>query len=212
MMSKKTLAVFLTLSASPVAADQVVVAALGDSLTQGYGLQQADGLVPQLETWLTNAGADVKMINAGVSGDTTAGGFARVAWTLTDDVDFLMVALGGNDLLRGLPVAEMRANLQGIVEYATSKSVPVSLVEMRAPLNYGVDYKTAFDTTYSSLASEFGTGLIPPFFDGLIEGEATPDTIVPFMQADGIHPNADGVAKIVAHIGPVLLEQIEALR
>lgn len=114
-------------------ADEVVIAALGDSLTQGYGLVQEDGFVPQLQAWLAEQGADVTIINAGVSGDTTAGGLSRVDWTLTPDVDALIVALGGNDLLRGIAPEVSRANLQGILSAAAANSVPVLLVGMQAP-------------------------------------------------------------------------------
>jgi len=106
---------FLALLCAPLAARaEVVIAALGDSLTQGYGLAQSDGLVPQLQRWLDGQGAQARLINAGVSGDTTAGGLARVGWTLTPEVDAMIVTLGGNDLLRGLPPAQARA--QGAVD------------------------------------------------------------------------------------------------
>lgn len=191
-------------------AEEVVIAALGDSLTQGYGLPVADGFVPQLQGWLDAQGAEVRVINAGVSGDTTAGGLARVAWTLTPEVDAMIVALGGNDLLRGLAPAQARANIEGILQAAQAGDVEILLVGMEAPGNFGPAYKEAFDAIYPELAGVFGTVYQETFFDGLREGDRLPDPVElqPFFQSDGIHPNADGVARIVAGMGPAVLELI----
>lgn len=130
-------AVAAGLLASPVIAEPVTIAALGDSLTQGFGLPPEDGLVPQLQRWLEANGAEVTLINAGVSGDTTAGGLARIDWTLTDEVDALIVALGGNDVLRGIAPEAVRANLDGILTKATARDLPVLLVGTEAPQNFG---------------------------------------------------------------------------
>jgi len=111
----KLIAVISMSLAGMTSAEPVTIAALGDSLTQGFGLQEELGFVPQLQKWLTDKGADVRIINAGVSGDTTAGGLSRVAWTLTPEVDAMIVALGGNDLLRGIAPEAARANLNGIL-------------------------------------------------------------------------------------------------
>ena len=127
MMRKVTTALVLVLS-GPALAEPLVIAALGDSLTQGYGLPAEDGFVPQLQNWLDQNGADVTVINAGVSGDTTAGGLARVAWTMTPEVDGMIVTLGGNDLLRGIDPAVSRANLDGIMKAAQDAEVEVLLV------------------------------------------------------------------------------------
>lgn len=191
------------LCAAPSWADEVVIAALGDSLTQGYGLPADQGFVPQLEAWLRAAGHDVRLINAGVSGDTTAGGLARIDWTLTEDVQALIVTLGGNDLLRGLPPEAARANLAGILQAAEEAGVAVLLIGMEAPRNYGPDYKAAFDAIYPDLAAEFGTLYAESFLAPIT---AAPDLRV-LMQADGIHPNAAGVALIVDALGP----EVEAL-
>ena len=118
------------------AAEPVTIAALGDSLTQGFGLVPEAGFVPQLEAWLKDAGADVALINAGVSGDTTAGGLSRVGWTLTPEVDAMIVALGGNDLLRGIDPAASRANLDGILAAAAEADVPVLLVGIESPQRF----------------------------------------------------------------------------
>ncbi|WP_247748125.1 arylesterase [Ruegeria sp. R13_0] len=189
-------------------AEPVVIAALGDSLTQGYGLVEWDGFVPQLERWLQANGAEVRLINAGVSGDTTAGGAARVEWTLTPDVDAMIVALGGNDLLRGLDPDLSRANLTAILSAAETSNVDVLLIGMQAPGNYGPDYKQAFDTIYPDLAEQFDVLYAESFFDGLASG-GDPNVVSQYMQPDGIHPNAQGVARIVEALGPSVLELVK---
>ena len=196
--------VSLSVLALPAQAEPVTLVALGDSLTAGYGLPPDQGLVPQLQSWLAAQGAEVTVVNAGVSGDTTAGGLSRLDWSLTPETDALMVTLGGNDMLRGLPPEEARANLSAILEGAKSKGLPVFLVGMEAPGNYGAEYKAAFDAIYADLAAEFGATLYPFFFQGMTEGNSDPAAMRPFMLEDGIHPNAEGVAKIVADLGPAL--------
>ncbi len=198
-------------SAAPVAAaEPVTIAALGDSLTQGYGLPEAEGFVPRLQAWLRANGAeDAIVLNAGVSGDTTAGGLARVDWTLTDDVDAVIVALGGNDLLRGLDPAESRANLDAILAQIAERGLPVLLAGLPAPGNYGPEYQAAFDAIFPDLAAEHDALLYPNFLAGLGAGRdlaAARD----LMQPDGIHPDAAGVEAIVAAIGPSALELARA--
>ncbi|MEW9921179.1 arylesterase [Marimonas sp. MJW-29] len=207
---RKALTGIVLMLAGMAQAEEVVIAALGDSLTQGYGLVTEDGFVPQLEGWLAAQGAEVRLINAGVSGDTTAGGLARVDWTLTPEVDGVIVALGGNDVLRGLDPAQARANLDGIMQAAGTADVEVLLIGMEAPNNYGPDYKAAFDAIYPELAETYGSLYLDSFFAGLRDGEGTPDpaALRPFFQADGIHPNAEGVARIVESVGPKVLELI----
>ncbi len=161
-----------------------------------------------MQAWLTENGADVVMINAGVSGDTTAGGLSRAAWTLTPDVDVLIVALGGNDVLRGIDPANSAANLDGILQAAQMAEVQVLLVGMQAPSNYGPDYKSAFDQMYPDLAAQYGTGYFPSFFEGLRSIGETPAELRDVMQADGIHPNATGVTLIVDAMGPAILDVI----
>ncbi|WP_227271113.1 arylesterase [Roseobacter weihaiensis] len=192
-----------------VAAEDVVIAALGDSLTQGYGLTQEQGFVPQLQTWLTANGAEVEIINAGVSGDTTAGGLSRVGWTLTPEVDAMIVTLGGNDLLRGLDPEMSRANLAGILQAAQTAEVDVLLVGMQAPGNFGPDYKARFDAIYPELAAEYGVLHAESFFDGLSVEGGDPASVRAYMQPDGIHPNAEGVARIVDALGPAVLKLVE---
>jgi acyl-CoA thioesterase-1 len=189
-------------------AQSVTLAALGDSLTQGYGLPMEDGFVPQLQAWLRASGADVDVINAGVSGDTTAGGLSRVAWTLTPDVDAMIVNLGGNDLLRGIDPAVSRANLDGILRTAQDAGVDVLLVGLDAPSNYGPAYKAAFDAMYPELAQTYGLDLYANFFASLQDGTDLMGARVLYMQSDGIHPSAVGVEKIVDGIGPAVLSLI----
>ena len=206
-MRKVALIGILTIVADFAAAEPVTIAALGDSLTQGFGLPAEQGFVPQLERWLVAKGADVQLINAGVSGDTTAGGLARAAWTLTPDVDAMIVTLGGNDLLRGIDPETSKANLKGILEAADSANVEVLLVGMQAPGNFGPEYKAAFDGMYPDLAEGFDTLYMESFFEGLGTGDLS--AARKYMQADGIHPNAEGVTKVVEAFGPRVLELIE---
>ena len=208
---RKALICFTLGLAWTAGAEEVVIAALGDSLTQGYGLPAEEGFVPQLDAWLAARGAEVRLINAGVSGDTTAGGLSRVGWTLTPEVDAMIVALGGNDLLRGLDPAQARANLAGILAAAREAEVEVLLVGMEAPGNYGPEYKAAFDAIYPELAAEYDSLYLQSFFAGLQREGVMPDlaSLRPFMQADGVHPNAEGVARIVQGIGPSVLALIE---
>ncbi|WP_370228347.1 arylesterase [Cognatishimia sp.] len=202
----KTLAVVFGLCGSVSAAETTIVA-FGDSLIHGYGLAQGDGFVPQLQAWLTAQGQDVTVLNAGVSGDTTMGGLSRVAWTLSPDVDAMIVTLGGNDFLRGLDPAASKANISGIVETAKSQGVEVLLTGMQAPGNYGPEYKAAFDALYGEVASANDALLAESYFAGLPSED--PAELRALMQADGIHPNRDGVALIVQALGPHVLELIE---
>lgn len=210
-MNKLAASVVFCLLAGGAWAQSLTIAALGDSLVHGYGLIPEQGFVPQMQDWLTDQGADVVLINAGASGDTTTGGAARIEWTLTPDVDALIVVLGGNDVLRGTDPALSRSNLDKVVSVATERGVDVLLVGMQAPGNYGPDYKAAFDAIYPDLAAEYGVLLYDSFF-GALTGEAgatgDPAALAQFMQGDGIHPNAQGVARIVADMGPAVLRLI----
>lgn len=199
------LAIFLC--ASPMNAKPLVLVALGDSLTAGFGLEADQGFVPQLQAYLRNLGDDVTVINAGVSGDTTAGGVSRLDWTLTPDVDAVIVNLGGNDMLRGLPPSEAMANMDKIASTISARGLPMLIIAMQAPPNYGPEYKTAFDAIYPSIAAKYGAMLSVPYFTPITGGDPDPSKAAALMQADGIHPNADGVAKLVAGHGP----QIHAL-
>jgi acyl-CoA thioesterase-1 len=201
--------------ALPACAEEITVVALGDSLTQGYGLVPEQGFVPQLEGWLEARGHEVAVENHGVSGDTTAGGLARIGWALGDHVDALIVALGGNDLLRGLPPENSRANLDGILAEAEARGLPVLLVGLQAPGNYGPEYKAAFDAMYPDLAAEYDALHVDSFLAPLsAAAEDDPSgALARYMQPDGIHPNAEGVRLIVEALGPeveALIARVEA--
>lgn len=208
-MRKVLIAGLFGLCGFPATAEPVVVAALGDSLTQGYGLPQGQGFVPQLQGWLDDQGVEVELINAGVSGDTTAGGAARVAWTLTPEVDAMIVTLGGNDMLRGIDPGAVRQNLTTILSAAQDAQVDVLLVGMQAPGNYGPEYKEAFDRAYVELAEEFKVPLADSFFQGFPSND-DPAAVQQWMQSDGIHPNPEGVKLIVEGLGPQVLELVQA--
>lgn len=205
----------LLLAAGPGRAEPVRLTAMGDSLTQGYGLPAEDGFAPVLEAWLRNRGHEVEVLNAGVSGDTTAGGASRIGWTLAERPDALIVALGGNDLLRGIDPATSRANLDAILAAAEKAGVPVLLAGLPAPGNYGPDFKRDFEAMYVELAEKWGVILYPDFLGPVAEKASQGATLAGLMQDDRIHPNAEGVRQIVAAIGPeveVLLDRAAANR
>ncbi len=179
------------------AGDGALVVMLGDSLTAGYGLPVADALPTRLEAHLKGQGLAVRIRNAGVSGDTTAGGRARLAWSLAEKPDIVIVALGGNDGLRGIDPAETRANLDAILAELDRRGVKALLAGMVAPPNLGRDYGDAFDQVFPALAEKHGVA----FYPFLLAGVAARPKL---NQPDGIHPNAEGVAVIVERLAPHL--------
>ena len=194
---------------SAVWAQTIKLLALGDSLTAGHGLAQNDGFVPQLQRWLVAQNTDVVVVNAGVSGDTTAGGKARLGWSLTDDIDAVLVNLGGNDMLRGLPPEETQKNLDAILSELTARDLPILLVRVPASMNFGAAQKNAFDATYPELAEKYESRFVPNYFAALQEQPDQREVMQTLMQPDGIHPSAKGVALIVEKIGPVVLSLIQ---
>lgn len=165
---------------------------LGDSLTAGLGLPVEQSYPSLIGQRLKAAGFDYEIVNAGVSGDTSAGGLRRVDWSLEGDVKVLILALGGNDALRGLPAADMKRNLAAVLDKAQARKIPVILAGMEAPPNNGPDYTREFRSVYGDLAKDYDVRLIPFLLQG-VAGDAS------LNQADGIHPNARG-AEIVADL------------
>ena len=184
------------------AADIPRLLLLGDSLFAGYGLPTEDGFVAVLDRALGAEGVKVTLLDAGVSGDTTAGGRSRIAWSLVDKPTHALVSLGANDALRGLPPAVAQANLAIIIQDLKQAGLPVLLLGMRAPRNWGVEYADAFDAIYPDLAAKTDVPLYPFFLEGV--------ALDPKLnQADGIHPNAEGVHKIVAKLLPLITKLLQ---
>ncbi len=199
------LAVFLMI-VTGAEARTLTLLALGDSLTAGYGLQPSDAFPVKLEAALRARGHDVKVINAGIAGDTALDGASRLDWALAEPVDAVIVELGANDALRGLPVPQAEQALDNALARLAERKLPVLLAGMRAPPNLGPEYQAAFDGMYPRLAEKHGVLLYPFFLDG---AAADPK----LNQADGMHPNPAGVDVIVARILPSveqLLAQVAA--
>ncbi|MGZ8281884.1 MAG: arylesterase [Allosphingosinicella sp.] len=185
--------------------DRKLVLAFGDSLYAGYQLQQNEGFAPALERDLAARGVPARVVNAGVSGDTSASGLQRLAFTLDGldrPPDLAIVGLGGNDALRGLSPAETRRNLEAILAELQRRGIPILLTGMMAPRNLGDDYAARFDSIYPQLSGRYGADLYPFFLDGVI-------TRPELLLADGIHPNARGIATIVARIAPRVAAPLE---
>ncbi|MEI2387282.1 arylesterase [Breoghania sp. JC706] len=187
-------------SAGPAAANGTTIVAFGDSLTAGYGLDPGEGFPDQLQQVLRAKGHDVNVIDAGVSGDTTAGGLARLDWSIGDNADAVILELGANDALRGVAPEETRKNLAAMLEKLKERGLPVLLAGMLAPPNMGPEYGRAFNAIYPDLAKEYGVPLYPFFLDGVAGDPA-------LNLGDGMHPTGAGVAVIVKGILP----DVEAL-
>lgn len=185
--------------ASPAApaASRPRIVFLGDSLTAGLGLEQTQSFPALIGKRLTSEGLNYEIVNAGVSGDTSAGGLRRLEWSLEGDVKVLVLALGANDGLRGLPAAELKKNLASVIEQAKARGVTVLLAGMEAPPNFGDDYTREFRAVYADLAKEYDVRLIPFLLAG-VAGNAT------LNQGDGIHPNVKGAAIVADLVWPEL--------
>ena len=194
-LARQSLAL-LGLAALPAQAAEIRLMMLGDSITAGYGLARAEALPARLEAALRAKGRAVRVIDAGVSGDTTAGGRARLDWALADNPHAVIVALGGNDGLRALEPRSSRANLAAILDALAAKRLPTMLTGMLAPPNLGADYGREFAASFSDLARERPGVVFYPF---LLEGVAGDLSL---NQPDGIHPNPAGVAEMVRRMLP----------
>jgi len=185
----------LTLAGMPAWAAMPRILALGDSLTAGYGLLPEEAFPTQLRKKLAAAGVKAEIINGGVSGDTTAGGLARLDWALADKPDFVLVELGANDALRGIDPKVTRDNLDKILARIAASDAKTLLIGFMAPLNWGDDYAAAFNAIYPELAAKYHVPLYPFFLDGVVLDPA-------LNQPDGLHPNRQGVRIIVDRIAP----------
>jgi acyl-CoA thioesterase-1 len=184
-------------AAGQVAAKPVKILALGSSLTQGYGLPPGTEFTVQLQDALKKSGIDAVVTNAGVSGDTSAGGLARLDWSLADHPDAVILELGSNDMLRATPPAETEKNLRAILDKLKAAHVKVLLTGMHAQHNLGVDYVRQFDAIYPRLAKQYDVLFYPFFLDGVALNPK-------LNQADGMHPNPAGVKIVVARMLPMV--------
>jgi acyl-CoA thioesterase-1 len=177
----------------PLMGPERVILGFGDSLMAGYNLEEDQGYPERLEAVLRTRGVNARVIDAGVSGDTTAAGLQRIGFVLDnlgEVPDLAIVELGGNDLLRGLSPDQTRANLGGILDALAARDIPVVLMGMRAPPNYGPQFQSAFDGLYPALAEQYDAALVPFFMQPLAEN---PDLLLP----DRVHPTAQGVEEMV---------------
>jgi acyl-CoA thioesterase I len=187
----------LAAAGAPAAAHVPVVLDLGDSLTAGYGLPESEAFPARLEAWLRQRGIAARVVNAGVSGDTTAGGLARLDWAMADKPDLVILGLGANDALRGIDPTTVRANLDKMIQKIEAAGAKVLLLGMLAPPNWGEAYAKTFDRIFPDLARAYHLPLYPFFLEGVA---MKPE----LNQADGLHPNAQGVVVLVDRIGPVV--------
>lgn len=194
----------VTADAPAAAGSGPLLVALGDSLTAGLGLDVDDAYPARVEQMLRAEGYPVTVVNAGVSGDTSAAGLSRAEWALEGDVRILILALGGNDGLRGLPVDQMKSNLSEILALAAERGVRVLLAGMEAPPNFGPAYTAAFRSVFRDLAREHDVVFLPFLLDGVAADPA-------LNQPDGIHPNAAGAAVVAAHVRDALEPLLPAL-
>lgn len=191
--SKASAAAQAVTNAAPIPADAPVILAFGDSLYAGYNLQPGEGYPPRLEAALNASGTPARVVNAGVSGDTTAAALQRLAFTLDNQPvkpALALVGLGGNDMLRGLPPEETRANLDAILTEFGNRKIPVVLTGMLAAPNLGADYTARFNPIWPDMAKKHKAGLVPFFLQPVLGNRD-------LMLGDNVHPNAKGVDKIV---------------
>jgi acyl-CoA thioesterase I len=190
-------ALCLLAATTPVGAHVPVILDIGDSLTSGYGLSPEQAFPARLQAWLRQKGIEADVVNAGVSGDTTASGLALLNWELADKPDLVILALGGNDALRGIDPDTVRTNLDKMIQKIETSGAKVLLLGMIAPPNWGAEYKRSFDRIFPELAQAHNVSLYPFFLEGVA---MKPE----LNQPDGIHPNEAGVSVLVDRIGPLV--------
>ena len=178
------------------AADEIKLVGFGDSLMAAYNLQASEGFPARLEAALRDRGHNVSIADAGVSGDTTSGGLARLDWSIPDGTDGVILELGANDALRGLPPEKTRDNLEAMIKRLEERGIAVLLAGMLTPPNMGADYQTAFNAIYPDLAAKYDVMLYPFFLDGVITNSE-------LLLSDGMHPNPNGINTMVEKILPV---------
>lgn len=184
---------------------EFLIVAFGDSLYAGYGLDQKEGFAPELQAALTAAGKDVRVHNAGVSGDTTAAGLRRMDFvldSLSRKPDLVILGLGGNDLLRGLKPVDTRTNMEAMVQKLEERGIAVMLTGMLAPPNLGAAFSDEFNVIYPALAKKYDVALYPFFMAGVV---GNPDLFLP----DGLHPTAEGIDIIVGKVAPQVAKLLE---
>jgi acyl-CoA thioesterase-1 len=191
--------------ATPVSARPLRVVALGDSLTAGYSLPADAAFPAQLQRALRSKGFDVEIANAGVSGDTSSGALERLDWALGEGADGVLVEIGANDMLRGTDPALTRKNIEAILARLQQRKIPALLTGMRAAPNLGPEYAQEFDRIYPDLAKKYDTAFYPFFLDGVA---GHPERQLP----DGMHPNREGVAIVVAGILPEVAAWLERIQ
>jgi acyl-CoA thioesterase-1 len=194
-------------AASPASAKELHVLAFGDSLTAGYGLQRGQGFAPQLEDSLRRNGVRARVTDAGVSGNTVGQGRARLKWTLDglkQKPDLAIVALGGNDMLRGLPPAQTRADMDAIMAEFKRREIPVLVAGMLAPPNLGPRFGAEFNSIFPDVARKYGAALYP-FFLANVAG------VRALNLPDGVHPNFQGIKQMVSGILPTVMQALEVV-
>lgn len=201
-----TFCVAVMAATGPVAAQALDIVGFGDSLMAGYQLDRSDAFPNQLEAALQAEGYDVEIANAGVSGDTTAAGLARLDWSVPEGTDLVIIELGANDALRGIDPATTEANLDAILTRLDERGVPVVLAGMLSPPNMGGNYAERFNAIFPALAEKHGVLAYYPFF---LDGVAADESL---NLEDGMHPTAEGVAVMVERFLPVMRTALDELR
>jgi acyl-CoA thioesterase-1 len=205
MFVKHLFAIFILLASLGAArADPINIVGFGDSLMAGYQLGPDESFAAKLEVALEARGLDVVVTNAGVSGDTTAGGLSRLDWSIPEGTDLVVLELGANDMLRGLPPQDTRRNLDAMMQRLSGRGIAMVLAGMMAAPNLGPDYGAAYNSIFPDLAAKYDVPLVPFFLDGVL-GERR------LQLEDGMHPNAEGVDVMVERSLPVIERAVRAL-